>query len=310
MIKRWLKIIRAYSLFASACPVAVGSMVYLFAEDTASWLQLFTVIITILCAMSLQVIANLVNDYYDFKQGADQQGRAGFERPLAEGTISLKTLLRAIFISIAIAILLGIILVVIGKSIILIIGVAALFFAWLYTATRFSLAYLGLGDIFVLIFYGLVASFGAAYLLEAAAHFTWEGVLDIQNWTHPIHLSNNLIISSIFAGAINGLFSMMVLASNNLRDIEDDAPVGKKTFPVRFGKRAGERMVFIEIILIPLCAYIAFGWSLPMLMIIPALRWFYGLRQTEGRGYNIYLAKAGQMNLLYTLLVLLQLAFL
>ncbi len=310
MIKQWLKIIRAYSLFASACPVAVGSLVYLFTEESASWLQLVTIGVTILCAMSLQVVANLVNDYYDFKKGADQQGRAGFERPLAEGTISLQVILRAIFIFIAIAVILGTILVLIGKGIILIIGVAALFFAWLYTATHLSLAYLGLGDLFVLIFYGLIASFGSSYLLSAATCFTWESILDWQSWIYPISLSNDIITKSLAAGAINGLFSMMVLAANNLRDIEDDAPVGKKTFPVRFGKRAGERLVFLEILLVPICAYIAFGWSLPMLMLIPSLRWFYGLRQADGTQYNIYLAKAGQMNLLYTLLVLLQLVFL
>ncbi len=189
MIRKWLNIIRAHTLFASACPVLVGGMVYLFTTDSFSAteysplpLQLLVLLLTTLCAVSLQILANLINDYYDFKQGADQQGRAGYERPLAEGTMRPQTILRAIFLTAAISILIGTFLVAIGKLPILLIGLSALFFAWLYTATRYSLAYLGLGDLFVLIYYGLLASWGTGYLLAATETFTWENTLNWELW--------------------------------------------------------------------------------------------------------------------------------
>ncbi len=290
MIIKWLKIIRAYSLFASACPVLVGGMVYLFQAESVSYQQIITLIITLLCAMSLQIISNLINDYYDYKKGADQQGRSGFARPLAEGTVNVSTILKATCIFIALAIILGAYLVYIGSLPILLIGISALFFAWLYTATRFSLAYLGLGDIFVLIFYGFIASWGTGYLLAST-----DG---LQLTTHS---------SLLLTGAINGLFSMLLLSANNLRDIEEDRPVGKRTFPVRFGKRAGEILVLIEVLCIPICAYFAFGLSLPMLMLFPGLLWVNGIRKANGSSYNIFLERAGQMNLLYTLSVFIQL---
>ncbi len=311
MLQKWFRIIRAHTLFASACPVVVGGMVYLFAQESASWLQIMVLFLTMLCAMSLQVLANLINDYYDYKQGADQQGRAGYERPLAEGTMSAQTMLKSSYITAAVAVLLGAFLVLVGKLPILIIGLLALFFAWLYTATRYSLAYLGLGDIFVLIFYGLVAAWGTGYLLAATPTFAWESVFAWEKWTTcQLSIINyQLSIPLLAAGAVNGLISMLVLSANNLRDIADDQPVGKKTFPVRFGKRAGEILVLIEVLLMPVCAYFAFGWSLPMLIVFTGLRWVRGVWHATGAEYNRYLEMAGKMNVVYTILVLLQLVF-
>ncbi len=308
MIRNWLQIIRVHTLFASACPVLVGGMVYLFSVGRVSFLQLIVLFVTMFCAMSLQVLANLINDYYDFKQGADQQGRAGYERPLAEGKLSEQTMLYAVFITAVIAVLLGSFLVVIGKLPILLIGLSALFFAWLYTATRYSLAYLGLGDIFVLIYYGLLAAWGTGYLLATTNTFTWGTILNVNLWLqHPLSIIHYpLSIKVLTAGAVNGLISMLVLSANNLRDIEDDRPVGKRTFPVRFGKRAGELLVLLEVLLMPCCAYFAFGWSLPLLLIIPGLCWFYGILHASGATYNRYLEMAGKMNVVYTFLVLLQ----
>ncbi len=305
MIRKWLIIIRAHTLFASACPVLVGGMVYLFSAGQVSWLQVLVLLLTLLCAMSLQVLANLLNDYYDFQQGADQQGRAGYARPLAEGTLAARTVLRAVGCTAAVAVLIGALLVAVGKWPILLIGLSALLFAWLYTATRYSLAYLGLGDIFVLIFYGLVACWGTGYLLAAAEAFS------VQPFSFRVPCSAFCVPHSafLFAGAINGLISMLVLAANNLRDIDDDRPAGKKTFPVRFGKRAGEWLVLVEVLCMPVCAYCAFGWSVPMLLLVPGLYWVWGVWHAEGAMYNRFLEMAGALNVVYTLLVLLQFMF-
>ncbi len=305
MIRKWLKIIRAHTLFASACPVLVGGMVYLFTTASVSWLQVVVLFVTMLCAMTLQVLANLINDYYDYKQGADRAGRAGYARPLAEGALSEKTMLRAVYITAIVAVVLGVFLVAVGKMPILLIGISTLFFAWLYTVTRYSLAYLGLGDLFVLIFYGLVAAWGTGYLLATAKLLTWERIADWHAWQSlTIQMPHTVLL---LAGAVNGLLSMLVLAANNLRDIADDRPVGKRTFPVRFGKRAGEVLVLLEVLAMPVCAYFAFGWSLPMLILIPGAYWVRGLWKAKGEGYNRYLEKAGKLNVLYTLSVLIQL---
>ncbi len=305
MIRKWLRIIRAHTLFASACPVAVGGMVYLCNTGSASWAQIGVLAITMLCAMSLQVMANLINDYYDFKQGADQAGRVGYKRPLAEGTISEKIMLRAIGVTVGIAVVLGALLVLVGKLPILIIGASALLFAWLYTATRYSLAYLGLGDLFVLIYYGFVAAWGAGYLVAATSLFSWSSVVGWDAWQFSFPpLPHTMLLA---AGAVNGLLSMLVLAANNLRDIADDKPAGKRTIPVRFGKRTGEYLVLLEVLLMPVCAYVAFGWSLPMLMIVPGLYWVRGVWRAEGEMYHKYLELAGKLNVVYTVLVVLQL---
>ncbi len=305
MIQKWLRVIRVHTLFASACPVMVGGMVCLCHMGSASWWQIGVLVITMLCAMSLQVMANLINDYYDFKQGADQAGRVGYERPLAEGTMNEKTMLRAIGLTIGIAVVLGALLVIIGKLPILIIGASALLFAWLYTATRYSLAYLGLGDLFVLIYYGLVAAWGTGYLVAATDAFTWDGLFAWEAWRFSFPpLPHTMLLA---AGAVNGLLSMLVLAANNLRDIEDDRPAGKRTIPVRFGKRAGEYMVLLEVLLMPVCAYVAFGWSLPMLMVVLGLFWVRGVWRAEGEMYHKYLELAGKLNVVYTVLVVLQL---
>ncbi len=305
MILKWLRIIRAHTLFASACPVAVGGMVYLCNTGSASWAQIGVLAITMLCAMSLQVMANLINDYYDFKQGADQAGRVGYKRPLAEGTMSEKTMLRAIGMTVGIAVVLGAILVVVGKLPILIIGASALLFAWLYTATRYSLAYLGLGDLFVLIYYGFVAAWGTGYLMAATSFFSWDGLFAWDAWRLSFPpLPHTMLLA---AGAVNGLLSMLVLAANNLRDIADDKPAGKRTIPVRFGKRAGEYLVLLEVLLMPVCAYVAFGWSLPMLIVVPGLYWVRGVWRAEGEMYHKYLELAGKLNVMYTVLVVMQL---
>ena len=83
----WLRIIRPQTLFASLCPVLVGLMV---AHFYIGYLSVPTALATVLCALALQILSNLINDYYDYKRGTDKQGRVGFKRALAEGTVTEK----------------------------------------------------------------------------------------------------------------------------------------------------------------------------------------------------------------------------
>ena len=271
----WFKVIRPHSLFASCCPVLVGLM----AEGVSSW---GVAAVTLCCALFLQILSNLINDYYDFRRGADKAGRVGPSRPLAEGKVTEVQMLRAVFVTLVLCLVSGLYLVFRGGWPILLIGLASLLFAWLYTATRFALSYLGIADVFVLLFYGVVASTGTTYL--------------------QIHRFSAV---SFNAGAVCGLISMCLLIINNLRDIEDDRSVGKRTFPVRFGKRAGEIGMLVVVLSMPLFAWMAFGLDWPLLVIFPAFALFVATLRAEGRQYNRLMLGSGFTNLIYTGLCLL-----
>ena len=271
----WLKIIRPQTLAASICPVLVGFITGGVGKPAVA-------AATLLCALSLQILSNLINDYYDFKHGTDKKGRAGFRRALAEGLVTERQMLSACFISLAASIITGLFLVISGGWPILAIGVTAILFAWLYTATDHSLSYLGIADIFVFLYYGVIATMGTEYLQTGV----WAA-------------------QAFWAGGACGLISMCVLITNNLRDIESDRAAGKKTFPVRFGKKAGEAGYLAVILLIPLFDYMAFGLCPAMLAVIPGAALFFKVLHSEGAQYNLCLMLAGALNITHTILGLL-----
>lgn len=274
----WLRIIRPQTLFASLCPVLVALL------TMTEPIHATTAAVTAVCALSLQILSNLINDYYDYRRGTDKQGRVGFRRALAEGEVSEKQMRNACLLTLAVCVVAGLWLVWQGGWVILLIGLSAILFAWLYTATSHSLSYLGIADIFVFLYFGVIASSGTYYLQTAT-------------FSLPI----------FFAGGVCGLISMCVLLINNLRDMEDDRRVGKRTLPVRFGRNAGLWLMFVVVVLMPVMAYLAFGgWSLPMLVGIPALRLLFAVKEAQGAAYNKYLLMTGLMNVLYTILVVLE----
>ena len=279
----WLRIIRPQTLFASLCPVLVGLMV---THQFAGRVETLTAVITASCALALQILSNLINDYYDFKRGSDKQGRVGFKRALAEGLVSERAMRTACYITLAVSLLLGAVLCYIGGWPIVAIGVTALLFAWLYTATSYSLSYLGIADIFVFLYYGIIASWGTVWLqmcdVECPADCQAVGVC---------------------AGAVCGLISMCVLAINNIRDMEDDRQVGKRTIPVRIGKRAALALLAVIVLLMPVFAALAFGLSWAVAVIIPACFLYYKVLKAEGAQYNKCLLMAGIVNLIYVCLV-------
>lgn len=278
----WFRIIRPQTLFASLVPVLVGIIAVRRSNVpvTASR-PVLTAIITAVCALGLQVLSNLINDWYDFKRGSDKAGRAGFKRALAEGEVSGKQMKSAIMSVLSIVLATGLYLVICGRVVILVIGLSAILFAWLYTATSHSLSYLGIADIFVLLYYGTIASAGTAFLL-----------------------TGEFVNTAAYAGAVSGLISMGVLMINNLRDIEDDRQAGKKTLPVRFGKKAAQCILLAEVLLMPVFAYLAFGLSLPVAIVVPALALYAAVLKAEGKAYNKCLLATGLLNVLYLILCL------
>lgn len=276
-LKLWWNIIRPKTLFASICPVLIGLML-------AHSLHIGVGLITLFCALMLQILSNLINDYYDFKRGSDKAGRVGPARALAEGKVTKKAMKRACFIVLGIALILGAMLIYIGGWRILCIGVLAILFAWLYTATHHSLSYMGIADIFCFLFYGPVATLGTAWLQDLNGFWNSEA-----GW----------------AGCVCGAIAVCVLMTNNLRDIEDDKAAGKHTFPVRFGRRAGEWGYFAMVLFMPVASCLA-GLYLSAIVVIPGLMLQSLVCQAKGAEYNRYLFRAGQLNLFYVIMVLLE----
>lgn len=281
-IKKWFSIIRPKTLFASAVPVLIAILLAFKLEN----ISLLNSILVLLCGVSLQVLSNLINDYYDFKKGLDKQGRLGPKRALAEGTVTEIQMRNAIIINIVFSVLTGLYLVIVGGMPILLIGVLSIFFAWLYTATSHSLSYLGIADIFAFTFYGPIATFGTFYIL-----------------THSFSST------VIYAGCVCGLVSTMILCTNNLRDISADKQVGKKTIPVRFGKKIGELEYLLCALLTSVFAYLAFSLSVTMLIGAFALLVYGKVKKAEGVQYNKCLFLSSLLNMVYFLLVLIHLLF-
>ncbi len=284
-IKKWWTIIRPKTLFASLCPV-VSAMLLSLNQIQFKGKTILIFLIVLLCALSLQILSNIINDYYDYKKGADKKGRIGFKRALAEGVVKVEQIKYAIYITLVFAILLGAILIYFGGIPILLIGISAIIFAWLYTATNHSLSYLGIADIFCFLYYGIFAVCGTYYLLT------------------DVSLFNNK--SVVCVGAICGLISMTVLMINNLRDIEDDKLVGKKTIPVRFGKKSGEYLLLLYCLLMLALSFIAFGLSFTNIIFIPAFMLYQEITTISGEQYNKCLFKAGLLNLFFVVLLIVE----
>lgn len=209
-IKIWIEAARPQTLPAAFVPVVVGaSLAY---QHQA--FNLAITLITLLCAALIQVGTNFANDYYDFQKGADREDRIGFQRATATGLISSRQMKIATFSTMALALGAGLILVWHAGWAILVIGLASLLFGVLYTGGPFPLAYNGLGDIFVFIFFGTIATMGTYFV-------------------NTLSWSQNSFWFSLPVGAL----TTNILVINNLRDIHQDAASNKNTLGVIFGEQ-------------------------------------------------------------------------
>lgn len=279
----WFKVIRPNTLLLSVCPVV---MAYILATNESILLPQSSGIfwITLFCAISIQTFCNLVNDYWDYKRGTDLPGREGPQRPLAEGLVNIKQMRNAILITLSIAVILGAILIGIGGLTILYIGIASLIVAWLYTATRYSLAYLGIADLFVLVFFGILPVCGTYYLLTNDCLFCMPKIL----WVS-------------FAV---GMITVLVLMVNNLRDIDGDKQSNKKTLPVRFGKTFGLILFWACCLSVPVFVYLAFGLQIPVLIGLFTIILAIEVLIYKGKKLNQTLGHCVLTNIVFLILVL------
>ena len=205
----WFLAIRPKTLPAAVCPVLVGSALAVQAHG----FQPIPALFCLLFALLIQIGTNFANDYYDFVKGADTEERQGPKRMTASGLISLKSMRRMTAMVFFVAFCVGLALVPYGGWWLLGVGVVSIALGYGYTAGPFPLAYLGLGEIFVMIFFGWVAV-GCTYLVQT-------GRLDAV---------------VLLAGTAAGALSTNLLVINNHRDVETDIKANKRTLAVRFGR--------------------------------------------------------------------------
>ncbi len=211
----WLAAARVRTLPAAAAPVAMGTAIA--AAEGA--LHVPSALLALACALLLQVGANFVNDLADAEKGADTADRKGPLRVVSAGLVSPPAMKRAIVGVFVLAFALGMGLVARGGWPVLAIGLASIAAAIAYTAGTKALAYLGLGDVFVFVFFGPVA--------VAGTHFVQALSLS------PV---------AVAAGAGPGLLAVALLVANNLRDIDEDRAANKRTLIVRFGAGFGQAL--------------------------------------------------------------------
>lgn len=271
----WVLASRPKTLPAAIVPVVVGSAVAA-SQDVFEWLP---ATVALVCAVLIQIGTNLANDYFDFMKGADSEHRLGPTRVTQSGLIAPATVRNAMIIVFSLTFFLGLYLVAVGGWPILVIGVASLFCAVIYTAGPYPLAYIGLGDVFVFLFFGIVAVTGT-YFAQAVS------------W------SAEALVASLPIGAI----STAILVVNNYRDIDTDAAAGKRTLAVRIGRTA-TRMEYLLLLTaayaVPVLQYFSGSQAwilLPLLSIpltVPLLRPMFST--TDGPVLNNVLGGTGRL---------------
>jgi 1,4-dihydroxy-2-naphthoate polyprenyltransferase len=275
--------IRPKTLPAAVAPVMVASAL--------AWRDgLFNLPVAIIClgfGVLIQIGTNFANDYYDFIKGADTAARVGPTRAVSSGLVTPAVMYRAMWAVLATAFLLGLTLVYWGGVWLILIGILSVVCAIAYTGGPYPLGYNGLGDLFVFIFFGVVAV-GATYYVQATT------------------LSHD----AVALGVPMGLLAANILLVNNYRDVATDRVAGKRTTVVRFGQ--GYARIQFSLSLLIAFAVLAYryvlgtsAWELLPLILVPlALNQCRRLRQSKAPGELIrLLGDAGKLLALYALLL-------
>ena len=279
----WIMAARPKTLPAAIAPVVIGT-VMAYGDGLIHWLSAAAALFG---AIMIQIGTNFANDYYDYTKGTDEGERLGPTRATQAGLVTPGQMKIATAIAFGLAFVAGMYLVYRGGWPVVTIGLASILFGILYTGGPFPLGYHGLGDIFVLIFFGPVAVGGTYYV--QALDIRWEVVV---------------------AGLAPGLFSVAILTVNNLRDIKGDAAAGKRTLAVRFGQKFAKSQYFLSLIVAALLPVIlaasnqnhvySTATAIVLLLAIPTIRTVFA--NSDGPSMNSALAGTGGLLLIYTLL--------
>ena len=278
----WILAARPKTLPAAIAPVLIGTAMA-YADGGAHWPSALAAMIG---ALLIQIGTNFANDYFDYMKGSDTGERLGPLRVTQAGLVAPNTMMRATLLVFGLAILIGWYLVWRGGWLILVIGLLSIFFGVLYTGGPYPLGYNGLGELFVLTFFGPVAVGGTYYVQ----------VLDI---TWPV----------LIAGLAPGLLSVAILTVNNLRDLDHDRASGKRTMAVRFGRQFTLREYNWSLLLacvVPVVLVLFFRgnvWSmLAVLTVAPSIAAMRKVSRVTGRDLNDCLAGTGRLLLVYSVI--------
>ena len=278
----WLLAMRPRTLPAAATPVLVGCAL----AAGAGGFRMLPAIAALLGALLLQVGANFANDVFDFDKGADGPDRLGPTRAVAAGLITPRAMRVATAIAFVLAALVGVYLIVIGGWPILVIGLASIAAGLAYTGGPYPLGYHGLGEVFVFLFFGLVAVGGTAYVQL--------GGVDLRALACAVPI---------------GALASAIIVVNNLRDRVSDARVGKRTLAVRLG-REGSLVEYRLLLLVSYAAAPCIAWMmarplvlLPLLSLPLAIRTDLRLRATDGAALNPLLGETARLLAIYGLLL-------
>lgn len=283
-MKAWLLAFRPKTLPAAVVPVWMGNLPLLAAAhrgEPFSWLLFSATLVSCLC---IQIATNLFNDAIDSRRGADTAERLGPRRATASGLLSAGVVLAGAFAFCALAALMATPLILHRGWIIVAIGAISLLLAYGYTGGPYPLAYNGLGEVFVILFFGLVAVGGSYFAQSGRSPGAAEWIVALQV----------------------GCFSSVLIAVNNLRDRREDAASNKRTLAVRFGERFARWEIALFCLgpaLLGLAGREAGEWrlALPAALVLPlSLRIVTGVfRTAPSRAYNRFLALGGLQLLLF-----------
>lgn len=286
----WIMASRPKTLTAAIVPVIVGTGLAIHVSSFHFWAALMA----LLGSIFIQIGTNFANDLFDWQKGADTEERLGPTRVTSAGLLRPEQVRNGMVVIFGLAALCGLYLIYVGGWPILVIGIASILSGIAYTGGPFPLGYNGLGDVFVFIFFGLIAVAGTFYV-------------------QALTVTTAVLLASVPIGAL----ATNILVVNNIRDTDTDRVVGKRTLSVLFGRQAArmEYMVLLVVsYLVPFVLWLGFDYSflvlLPLLSIPRALKWMTIVNtRTEGPILNEALAGTAQLLALYGLLFAVGLAF-
>lgn len=280
--KSWLLAARPKTLSGAAVPVMIG--LSLAFADVGTAFNIMPAVLCMLFALIMQIDANFVNDYFDFIRGNDDSSRLGPRRACAQGWVSPRQMVRAIAATTAIACAVGLPLVIYGGLEMILVGAVCVVFCFLYTTW---LSYLGLGDVLVLVFFGVVPVCVVYYIQTGTVTF-------------------EAFVASLACGFVIDT----LLLVNNYRDIEGDRRAGKLTLVVRLGMRGGQlAYLFSGVVAVLLgVAFAVSGHVLPAVLPVAYLALHFSayrrmVKISRGKALNAVLGITARNMLIYGLLV-------
>ena len=252
MLKSCILASRPKTLPAAIVPVWAGCVL---AWKLTGSFNLMLALCTVGGAIAIQIATNFFNDAIDARKGADTEKRLGPTRVTASGMMSSQSVMRLAMVFLVIAVGFGLVLYQARGWPVIAIGIPSLFLAYGYTGGPYPLAYRGMGELFVILFFGLVAVVGTVFIQTGG-------------WPQE----------ALLLGLQIGLLSAILISINNLRDREEDASTGKRTLAVRFGPKVAVAVIWLEVKIAAFAglAWIAFGH--PTLAIAGAPVFLLGLR--------------------------------